>query len=180
DRHASYTNQGHERGHRRQEEHQKALDALNEGVKIDPNFAEGYAQMANEKVFLGKAKDAIPLTERAIQLSPNDPYIGVIYWIKGRAHFTLGDYPNAIKALEEAVRARPRIWYSRAWLVAAYALANRDPEARQALEAFKQTNKTESEFNWIANYYKEEEYKLRALQTASAELLNGLRKAGLK
>jgi len=180
DRNTPFAYHAHGWVHRLRGEHQKALDAFNEAVKIDPNFAEGYAQMANEKVFLGKAKDAIPLTERAIQLSPNDPYIGVIYWIKGRAHFTLGDYPNAIKALEEAVRARPSIWYSRAWLVAAYALANRDPEARQALEAFKQTNKTQSEFDWIAKYYKEEQYKTPALQTASAELLNGLRKAGLK
>ena len=80
--------------------HQAAFDAFNEAVKIDPNFARAYAQVANEMVFLGNAKSAFPLIEKAIQLSPNDPSMGGFLWVKGRAYFTLGDYPNAIKALK--------------------------------------------------------------------------------
>ena len=161
--------------------HQAALDAFNEAIKIDPNLAKAYAQAANEMVFTGNARGAIPLAEKAAQLSPKDPSIGVFLWVKGRAYFTLGDYPKAIEALEESVRARPNLWFTQAWLVAAYALSNKDAEARNALGAFKKTPfSTQFNLDWITQYYKEEQYQNPTLQAASAEVLNGLRKAGLK
>jgi class 3 adenylate cyclase/TolB-like protein len=167
--------------HRLRGKHQAAFDAFNEAVKIDPNFARAYAQAANEMVFLGNAKTAIPLAEKAIQLSPNDPFMGGFLWVKGRAYFTLGDYPNAIKALEESVRARPNLWYAQAWLVAAYALSNKDEDAGKALERFKKAPfSTQYDLDRITQYYKEEQYQNPTLQAATAELLNGLRKAGLK
>jgi adenylate cyclase len=167
--------------HRLRGKHQAAFDAFSEAVKIDPNFARAYAQVANEMVFLGNGKGAIPLVEKAIQLSPNDPFMGGFLWVKGRAYFTLGDYPNAIKALEESVRARPNLWYAQAWLVAAYALSNKDQDAGKALETFKKAPfSTRYDLDRITQYYKEEQFQNPTLQAATVELLNGLRKAGLK
>ena len=167
--------------HRLRGNHQAALDAFNEAIKIDPNLAKAYAQAANEMVFTGNAGGAIALAEKAAQLSPQDPSIGVFLWVKGRAYFTLCDYPKAIEALEESVRARPNLWFTQAWLVAAYALSNKDAEARNALGAFKKTPfSTQFNLDWITQYYKEEQYQNPTLQAASGEVLNGLRKAGLK
>jgi class 3 adenylate cyclase/TolB-like protein/Tfp pilus assembly protein PilF len=167
--------------HRLRGNHEAALDAFNEAIKIDPNFARAHAQAANEMVFLGNAKDAIPLVEKAIQLSPNDPFMGAFLWVEGRAYFTLRDYPNAIKALEKSVRLRPNLWYTQAWLVAAYALSNKNADARKALEAFKKaTFTTRYDLDRITQYYQEEQYQNPTLQAAAAEMLNGLRKAGLK
>ncbi len=73
--------------HRLRGNHQAALDAFNEAIKIDPNFASAYAQAANEMVFLGDAKGAIPLAEKAIELSPKDPSIGVFTWVQGTRVF---------------------------------------------------------------------------------------------
>jgi adenylate cyclase len=161
--------------------HKAALDAFNEAIRIDPNLAKAYAQAANEMVFTGNARGAIPLAEKAAQLSPQDPSIGVFLWVKGRAYFTLGEYPKAIEALEESVRVRPNLWFTQAWLVAAYALSNKDAKARKALEGFKKTQfSTRFDLDRITQYYKEEQYENLTLQKASAELLNGLRKAGLK
>ena len=39
---------------------------------------------------------------------------------------------------------------------------------------------TQFNLDWITQYYKEEQYQNPTLQAASAEVLNGLRKAGLK
>lgn len=166
--------------HRLRGQHQDALNSFSQAATIDPNFARALAQIANEMVFLGKPKDAIPAVEKAIQLSPNDPFTGGYFWIKGRAYFALGDYPEAITALEESIRMRPNLWYSQAWLAAAYAHANRDKEAQQRIEAFKRTFSTQSNLNWIAKYYKEEQYQNPILQQASDQMLDGLRKAGLK
>ena len=52
-----------------------ALASFKETIKIDPNFAAAYAQAANEMVFLGDAKGAIPMAEKAIELSPKDKSI---------------------------------------------------------------------------------------------------------
>jgi adenylate cyclase len=166
--------------HRLRGDHKAALASFKEAIKIDANFARAHAQVGNEMVFLGNAKDAIPHAEKAIQLSPNDPFLGAFFWVKGRAYFTLGDYPNAIKALEDAVSARPNLWYAQAWLVSAYALANQDAKAKQALKVFKQTFGKRFDLDEIDQYYKEDQYNNPTIQAASAELLKGLKKAGLK
>src|SRR5581483_848795 len=166
--------------HRLHGNHKAALDAFNTAKKIDPNFARSYAQAGNEMVFLGKPEEAIALVEKAIELSPEDPAIATFRWVEGRAYFTLGDYPKAIKALEQSVKARPNLWYVQAWLTAAYALASRDVDARQSLEEFEQKYQTRCSLDGIAHYYTEEQYQTRTLKGASGEMLKGLRMAGLK
>jgi adenylate cyclase len=165
--------------HRLHGDHKAAFDAFNEAIKIDQNFVRAYAQAANELVFLGKPEDAIPLAKRAAILSPRDPLIGMFLWVEGRAYFTIGNYPDAIKTLAESVRVQPNFWFTQAWLAAAYALVDRHPEARKTLAPFR---KKFSQYNLarITEYYKEEQYQNPTLEAASAQLLSGLRKAGLK
>jgi len=165
--------------HRLRGNHQAALDAFNEARRIDPNLANSYSQAANELVFLGRPQEAIPLAEEAVKRNPKDPSIGVLLWVKGRAYFTLGDYPNAIKALEDSVRVRPNLWYTQAWLAAAYALANADANAQSTLVPLTK-NFPQYDLARITKYYNEQQYKNPTLQAASAQLLSGLRKAGLK
>jgi adenylate cyclase len=166
--------------HRLHGNHQAALHAFEEAIKIDPNFASAYAQAANEMVFLGDAKGAIQLAEKAAELSPRDPSFAVFRWVKGRAYFAIGDYEKAAEALQESVRMRPNLWFTHAWLVAALALTNRNSEAKQALDGFKKEHSARSDLDSIARYYNEDQYQNATAQAAVAELLNGLRKAGLK
>lgn len=167
--------------HRLHGDHKAALDSFKKAVSIDPNFAKALAQAANEMVFTGNAKGAIAVAEAAAQLSPRDPSIGVFLWVKGRAYFTLGDYPNAIEALKESVRVRPNLWYTQAWLAAAYALTDNVTEAKKVLKGSAQTF-SPTTFNraWITRYYAAEQYQNPTLEAASDKLLKGLEKAGLK
>jgi len=166
--------------HRLRGNHQAALDAFKETIRIDPNFAAAYAQAANEMVFLGEPKEAILLAGKAIELSPKDQSAQVFKWVQGRAYFALGDYEKAAEVLGESVRLRPNLWFSHAWLVAALALSNRDAEAKQALGVFQQIHNTRSDLASITRYYAEGQYQNPTAQAAVVELLNGLRKAGLK
>jgi len=161
-------------------DHKGALAAFEEAIRLDPNFARAYAQRANELVFLGRAKDAIPVAEEAARLSPKDPYLGSFRWVKGRAYFTLGDYPNAIKWLEESVQLRSNLWFSRAWLTAAYALNNQDAEAQATRAKFEKAFPKYNLARITEIYGKEDQYNNTTLKTASVELLKGLRNAGLK
>jgi adenylate cyclase len=165
--------------HRLHGDHKAAFDAFNEAIKIDQNFARAYSQAANELVFLGRLDEAIPLAKRAAILSPRDPSIGMFLWVEGRAYFALGDYPNAIKALAESVRVRPNYWFTQAYLTAAYALVGRQPEARKTLVPFTK-NFPQYNLARITKHYEEEQYQNPTQKAASAQLLSGLRKAGLK
>jgi len=166
--------------HRIRGDHKAALASFKETIKIDPNFAAAYAQAANEMVFLGDAKGAIPMAEKAIELSPKDKSIHVFGWVLGRAYFAIGDYEKAADALGQSVRARPNLWFTQAWLVAALALCNRDKEAQQALEGFQKVHPDRSTLASITKYYNEAQYQNPPAQKAVAQLLAGLKKAGVK
>jgi class 3 adenylate cyclase/TolB-like protein/cytochrome c-type biogenesis protein CcmH/NrfG len=161
-------------------DHPGSLASFNEAIRIDPNFARAYAQAANALVFLGKPAEAIPMVEQAVQLSPNDPALGVFLWVKGRAFFTIGDYPKAIEALTESTRVRPNLWYVQAWLAAAHALTSQDAKAAEAVATFNTRFGAKYNLARVTQYYQEEQYNNPTLRTASAEVVNGLRKAGLK
>ena len=166
--------------HRIRGNHRAALDAFKEGMRVDPNFAPAYAQAANEMVFLGDAKDAIPLTEKALELSPHDMSKDVFTWVQGRAYFAIGDYEKAADALGKSVRARPNLWFSHIWLVSALALTNRDAEAKQQLEIFKKAYPARGDIAAISKYYSETQYQNPPVQKVVAELVKGLKKAGMK
>jgi class 3 adenylate cyclase/TolB-like protein len=165
--------------HRLHGDHEAAFNAYNEAIKIDPNFAQSYAQAANELVFLGRPEEAIPLVKRASILSPRDPLMGMFLWVEGRAYFVIGKYPDAIKCFAEADRVQPSVWAYPAWLAATYSLVDQHSEAERTLasltERFPQHN-----LAWIIKYYEHEQFKNSKLEDALARLLSGLRKVGLK
>jgi TolB-like protein/Tfp pilus assembly protein PilF len=117
-------------------EQQAALEAFNQALKLNPSFARAYAQGAAQLVNVGRPKDAPPLVEKAIKLSPRDPSLGVFYWIIGRAEFFSAHYDNAIVALEKSVGLRQNLWYNRLYLVSAYALTGNQDQARRVLNEF--------------------------------------------
>jgi hypothetical protein len=75
---------------------------------------------------------------------------------------------------------RPNLWYVQAWLAAAHALTDQDVNAREALGTFNARFGDKFNLARVTQYYQEEQYNNPTLQAASAEVLKGLRKAGLK
>ena len=120
-------------------DHQGVLDAFDRAVQLDANFASALVQKANQLVMVGQPKEAPPLVLKAITLSPRDPAIGVFYWVLGRAYFVTKNYSDAIVWLRKSTQVRPNLWYSRAYLLAAYALTGRhvQPEGAAALSDYK-------------------------------------------
>jgi adenylate cyclase len=117
-------------------DHQGALNAFERALALDPNLALAYAQKANQLVLTGRPQEAPPLALKAIRLNPRDPARSVFSWVLGRAYFAMGNYDDAIVWLRKSVEERSTVWYSRAHLVAAFALAGRQVEAVAALNDF--------------------------------------------
>jgi TolB-like protein/class 3 adenylate cyclase/Tfp pilus assembly protein PilF len=122
--------------HRAKGESQAALDAFTTAIKLNPNFSRANAQKGSELINVGLPKEAPPLVEKAIKLSPFDPSIGVFYWIIGRAHFFDDNYRDAIPWLRKSVQERPNLWYNWLYLVSAYALTGDKPAATKSLDEF--------------------------------------------
>jgi adenylate cyclase len=160
-------------------DHQGAFDAFDRAIQLDPNFAWAYAQKANQLVLLGRAPEAPPLGLKAVGLSPRDPKVGGFYWVIGRAYFLTKDYENAIVWLRKAVEVIPNLWFSRAYLLSAYALTGRQDETRAALNEFKSGFAKHANLERIREIYNEEAYNT-GFRTSLEELYNGLRLAGVQ
>jgi len=163
-------------------DHQGALDSFDRAIQLDPNFARAWAQKANELVMVGRPNEAPPLALKAISLSPRDPAIPVFYWIIGRAYFVMGKYNDAITWLRKSVELRDNAWYSRAYLVSAYALTGRDkqPEAIAALNEFKIKFSEHTVQRIRAVYEKENPQSDPGMQASIRELSKGLLSAGVR
>ena len=161
-------------------EHERARAFFEEAIKLDSNYAGAHAQLANELVILGRANEAIPAVQQAIRLSPDGPNIGVYHWVEGRAYFALGDWKNAISSLEKAVRFQPNLWFSHAWLIAAYALNNQDAEAQATRDLFQSAFPARNLESITKHYASQQRHTAATLKSVSSTLLEGLQKAGLK
>ena len=162
-------------------DHQGALDAFDRAVQLDANFASALVQKANQLVMVGRPKEAPPSALKAITLSPRDPAIGVFYWILGRAYFVVKDYSNAIVWLRKSAEVRPNLWYSRAYLLAAYALTGRhaQPEGVAALSDYKGAFGGYTVQRIRDLYEKELPHTDPSVHASIQELYNGLRLAGV-
>jgi tetratricopeptide (TPR) repeat protein len=129
--------------HRARGRHAESLAAFERVIALKPEatdriIAEAYAQSGTQWMYLGHPERTGALVETAIAITPPDsPAVGVFCWIAGRVPFVQGNYEEAIDWLERSVAIRSNFWYSRAWLIASYALTGRTDAARHALIEFQ-------------------------------------------
>jgi adenylate cyclase len=108
-------------------------------IEASPNSSWGFDHLARTKVDSGKADEAIPLFEKAIQLNPHSSNLHNTYNRLGYALLMVGRYDEAILSLQRALAANPesppnRI-SARVWKIAvANALSGRLDDARRAFD----------------------------------------------
>jgi len=89
---------------------QKAIEYLNEAIKLNPDLAQAYNNRGNAYGNLGQHQQAITDYNEAIRLKPD--YANA-YSNRGIAYDELGEYQRAIEDLNEAIRLKPD--YANAW-----------------------------------------------------------------
>ena len=88
-------------------------------------------------LYLGQFEKSLEFLDKAIRLSPHDPYLGRWYHGKAAGHFGLKQYDQAIEWARRAIAISPN---ANPWthlnLIAALALAGHEAEAHEALQNY--------------------------------------------
>jgi len=115
----------------------RAIAEFQQAIKLNPSFAAAYAVLGHMLTYAGRPEETIPLVEKAIRLSPNDPRLFIWLPALAGAHYQLGHY-------EQAIEAGRRSWtLNRNWpvgltyVLAALGQLGRTEEARTVLPSFK-------------------------------------------
>ena len=144
----------------------EALGAADAGLAINPNFVLLLSPRAAAENSLGRFEQAKADCERAMRLSPRDPFSGVFrLWI-GAAELGLGHFEAAVDAFRKAINSGYRPFFVYSSLAAAYAQAGKMDEADAALAEARRLN-PKLTVKW---------YVARGVNAA---LIDGVRKAGL-
>ena len=83
---------------------QKAIEYLNEAIKLKPDLAEAYNNRANAYTELKQYDRAIEDYNEAIRLKPNYAHA---YYNRGSNYIDLKQYDRAIEDYNETIRLKP-------------------------------------------------------------------------
>jgi tetratricopeptide (TPR) repeat protein len=118
-------------------QHQESLEAFDQTIRYESDFARAYAQKGEELVYLGRFEEGIAAVEEAMRRSPNSSVRGYFYWVIGRARFFMDEDAEAFSSLQASVRNWSNVWYNRLYLVSAHAQSGTgSAAARRVLQAF--------------------------------------------
>jgi TolB-like protein/class 3 adenylate cyclase/Tfp pilus assembly protein PilF len=158
---------------------EEAIPEFEAAILANRNWAGALSNLGWCKLYTGSTEEAISLHERAIRLSPRDPYIGTWYQSIGTAHLLQSRTDEAIVWLEKARSASPGLPNVHASLASAYAL-NGETERAGAELAEARRLRGERSYSSIARLKSFGYFgvpKVRALYEATYFV--GLRKAGM-
>ncbi len=122
---------------RRQHE---AAEEYRVSVQINGNIPTTTLFLGETLAFTGKSADAIPLFERAFELSPRDPGLGIWQFEMGRAMLLLRRDDEALAWLSKSVATNPRLAYGQLYYAAIMAIKGDLSAARAALAAAGRLN----------------------------------------
>jgi adenylate cyclase len=152
-------------------EYEKAIAEGERAAALNPNDATAIAFYATSLGFAGSSEEAIPLFQKAIRLNPFGPI-----WVNqnlGNALQMTERFEEAVSAYKKVIQRAPNYIWGHLMLAATYSKMGREKEARaEAAEVLRINPKFSLDFLAKTTVYKE--------QSVRENLLNALRKAGLK
>jgi adenylate cyclase len=108
--------------------HDKAVAKAEQAVALNPNSAYVHMVLGHTLRFAGRHDEAIPEYKKAIRLNPIPP-TNYLFGL-GLSYCWTGQYEEAIKWCEKAVRQDPDSFLTRLMMTVVYNRAGRDEDAR--------------------------------------------------
>lgn len=155
----------------RERDFDKALASTSRSIEIDPNYADGHAQLSWILNYMGRPAEGLPSIGKAMRLHPHYSYFYEA--ILGQAYFHLARFDEAAAILERSVERNPEFNFARQYLAATYGRMGRIEDAEWQI----------SEIIAAVPEYSVEHQKLHSFYSNESDLnffIEGLRKGGLR
>jgi TolB-like protein len=110
---------------------ERALREFNLAISLDGNLAIAHAYVGVMKFLLGRAQETRAHVEKAMRLSPRDPFLFQWHFFIGLADVYLGRVVRGIESLRKTVEINPNWGHSHFMLSGALALAGLLEEAAE-------------------------------------------------
>jgi TolB-like protein len=108
------------------------IASLEEALASNPSFAQGYFALGFTLIWAGRPDEALPLFDRAIELSPRDPHAWTFHSTRGLALMALDRLAEAEEAARFATRHATATHWPHAVLTASLGLQGKAEEAAVA------------------------------------------------
>ena len=157
----------------------EAIPEYETAITVNRNLVNALGPLAECKLFVGAIDALIPLVERAIRLSPRDPFIAIWYFRLGLGHLLQSRIDDAIVWLETASGTNPELPYVHSHLASAYALRGETERSAVELAEARRLSR-DGRYSSVAHLQAASYYgvpKIRALYETT--YFAGLRKAGM-
>jgi TolB-like protein/Tfp pilus assembly protein PilF len=128
-----------------------AIAAIEMALNLNPSFSQAQNAYATTLVFSGRWREAIDAVNRALRLSPHDPFVAFNYGNAALAHYLGGNYEEAVRQSQAAVRLRPGYGSAYRLLVASAGISGRTEIAAAALQELRRVQPNVS-LEWIKAY----------------------------
>jgi len=111
-------------------EFDKAIEAAEKAVSLNPNSAGGYFALGAALVYARRHQEAIPVLQKCLRLSPVPYHIGVFGWL-GTSYTALGQYEEAVVTYKKSLQIYgPDQLGAHVGLAGNYIFLGRENEAR--------------------------------------------------
>ena len=117
-------------------DHELSKQALRRAIELNPSFADAHLQLGQVLVADGNPDEAIPVLETALRLSPNSPREFAVMANIGRAHLHKGEFDEAKRWAERAVRHSPAADWAYLVLLSSLGHMGRAEEARSVRQTY--------------------------------------------
>ncbi len=159
----------------------EALAEDRRAFDLDPSLVDAYWHMGFVLRHLGEFQTSLELIDKALRLSPRDPFRAVWYADKAGSHLALKQYDQAIEWARRAIEISPNNSIPYLYLIPALALTGQESQAHEALGHYLATRgatRTVAAWQRTRAQYVNEHTDPRYVEYWD-RLIEGLRKAGL-
>jgi tetratricopeptide (TPR) repeat protein len=115
-------------------EYDLAIEALQHAVQLNASLAVSYCGLGDSLAYEGRIDDAVEQFEKAITLSPHDPFRWAFYSYRALAHLFGGDFEQAATWARNAIRVPNAHYWAKAHLVAALGHLGNEGQAALAIQ----------------------------------------------
>jgi TolB-like protein/cytochrome c-type biogenesis protein CcmH/NrfG len=150
-----------------------ALAEFEMALHLNPSFSQAQSYYATALAFCGRWREAVEAIDRALRLSPRDPFLAFNYGALALAHYIGCNYEEAVRTAQTAIRLRPDYAGAHRILVAAAGISGQEELARSALQELRRAQPNIS-LAWVRTYIPIKN------DTDRIHYLEGFRRAGLE